>query len=171
MSHDIHSHAGSLASTPLRFTGMDENTTTPARTVQDIIRDIQTDVDDLRREENSPSRTLDIVANARNYSSSRNDILIARASPVQQHGSSATLPTQTGPPLHASGHPPPRTPQTRAILHEALGPSSSSQNRILARTDNQLQNAPFRPQLAPENRSLNATFQGSSENGTTGGHH
>ena len=168
MNQNIHPHAGSPAPTPQRPTSMDGYTATPARSPRDILRDIQNEVADLRRAETTPPRALNIAANASNFSSSRNGILTARASPVQQHDPSATLPPQTGPPPNASGLLHPRTPRTRDVLHDALRPSSSSNTRILAHSDTQPQNAQFPPQLAPENRHLDATFQGASANGTIG---
>ena len=136
------------------------------RSAQDIIRSLESDVADLQRDETAPTRALNLPANAE-ASSSRDAGQTARTSPVQPRDQTLPVPPTTGQPLHASGYPSPRTPQARALLHQALGPPPN-RSRVLAHSDQELQHAPYWPEMASENRDSNGEFQVAARNRAAG---
>ena len=138
------------------------------RSAQDIIRSLESDVEDLQRDEAVPTRALNLPANAV-ASSSQDAGQTARTSPIQPRDQTLPVSPTTGQPLNASGYPSPRTPQARALLHQALGPPPN-RSRVLAHSGQELQQAPYWPELASENRDSDGESHVASRNRAAGDH-
>ena len=131
---------------------MDGPTDSHIRSAQDIIRSLESDVAVLQRDETAPSWALNLPANAM-ASSSQDTGQTARTSPIQRRDQTLPVHPTMGQPLHASGYPPPRTPQTRTLLHQALR-HPPDRARSLTRSAQQLQRSDrFWPAVTTDNRT------------------
>ena len=131
---------------------MDGPTDSHIRSAQDIIRSLESDVAVLQRDETAPSWALNLPANAM-ASSSQDTGQTARTSPIQRRDQTLPVHPTTGQPLHASEFPPPRTPQTRNLLHQALR-HPPDRARSLTRSAQQLQRSDrFWPAMTTDNRT------------------